>query len=393
MGPGDQDVFNQQVPTKTITVNAFWIDDTEVTNDEYREFVYWVRDSIARTLLSEQFPEFLVDPDSEFRTLKWDEEIEWNQEDYRAVVNEMYITENERFYPGKELDTRKLIYEYHKVDLRQAARRANSYNYETQRYEGSVIRNGQVVPVSDRSSFLIERRIPVYPDTLCWIRDYSYSYNEPFALRYFSHPAYGDYPVVGVTWEQARAFCNWRTEKKNRFQKMIKQAPVADYRLPTEAEWEYAARGGQTQTVYPWGSYYTRSKEGCFVANFKPMRGNYVSDNRYSVSTVEVGTYDPNDYGLFDMGGNVSEWTVNAFDESAYNFTGDYNPVFEYEASPDDPAVLKRKVVRGGSWKDIAYFLQVGTRDYEYQDSAKSYIGFRCVRSSFSEKDHFILPY
>jgi len=81
------------------------------------------------------------------------------------------------------------------------------------------------------------------------------------------------------------------------------------------------------------------------------------------------------------MAGNVAEWTNSAFDESSYNFTWDLNSSYTYHANYDDPAVMKRKVVRGGSWKDIGYFLQVSTRTFEYQDSAKSYIGFRCVQS------------
>jgi formylglycine-generating enzyme required for sulfatase activity len=82
------------------------------------------------------------------------------------------------------------------------------------------------------------------------------------------------------------------------------------------------------------------------------------------------------------MAGNVAEWTSSAFDEAAYSFTHDMNPNYEYSALPNESPVMKRKVVRGGSWKDIANYLQNGTRSYEYQDSAKSYIGFRCVRST-----------
>jgi len=80
------------------------------------------------------------------------------------------------------------------------------------------------------------------------------------------------------------------------------------------------------------------------------------------------------------MAGNVAEWTANAFDETTYSFSHDMSPGYVYNAKSDDPASMKRKVVRGGSWKDIGYFLQCGVRSYEYQDSAKSYIGFRCVR-------------
>ena len=81
------------------------------------------------------------------------------------------------------------------------------------------------------------------------------------------------------------------------------------------------------------------------------------------------------------MAGNVAEWTSNAFDESAYSFTDDLSPNYTYDALPNEPPTMKRKVVRGGSWKDIAYYMQCGVRTYEYQDTAKSYIGFRCVRA------------
>ena len=79
------------------------------------------------------------------------------------------------------------------------------------------------------------------------------------------------------------------------------------------------------------------------------------------------------------MSGNVAEWTSNAFDESAFSFSHDLNKDYHYDAKEDDHQVLKRKVIRGGSWKDISYFIQTSTRSYEYQDTAKSYIGFRCA--------------
>ena len=107
------------------------------------------------------------------------------------------------------------------------------------------------------------------------------------------------------------------------------------------------------------------------------MRGNYVDDGGFH--TVKINSYNPNDYGLFCMSGNVAEWTSNAYDESAYNFSHDLNPDYQYDAKESDPPSLKRKVIRGGSWKDVGHYLQNSSRTYEYQDTSKCYIGFRCV--------------
>jgi formylglycine-generating enzyme required for sulfatase activity len=79
------------------------------------------------------------------------------------------------------------------------------------------------------------------------------------------------------------------------------------------------------------------------------------------------------------MAGNVAEWTSNAYDEASFSYSHDMNSDLHYDANEDDHEVLKRKSIRGGSWKDIAYFIQTSTRTFEYQDTAKSYIGFRCA--------------
>lgn len=394
IGPSEEEVDRSNTKVKTVSVPSFWMDDTEITNNEYRQFVYWVRDSIARQLLSESIPEFLISEGKrgaimENPHLNWQEPIEWKNPDYQAALEDMYLPENERFFGAKEMDTRKLNFEYYWIDYRQAAKRANSYNYETQSYSGvTTDASGKETPIQNRSSFIMRESTPVYPDTLVWIRDYTFSYNEPLTKKYFSHIAYDNYPVVGITWAQAKAFCNWRTRQLNGYQEMIKSPGVMDYRLPTEVEWEYAARGGHQMTLYPWGSYYTRNEEGSFVANFKPLRGNYVSDSQSNITTQKVANFLPNSYGLYDMAGNVAEWTSNAYDESGYEIISDFSPDFQYNAKPSDQPALKRKVIRGGSWKDIAYYIQVSTRSFEYQDSAKSYIGFRCVRSTF-KPDYF----
>lgn len=389
IGPNDQDASNTGLPTKTVSQDAFWIDDTEITNNEYREFVNWVRDSIAHRLLGDQFPEFVITEDKYGNTydpprVNWKEKINWKDPDHQTAMADIFIPENERFFGKKEIDSRKLFFEFWWIDLQQAARRANSYNYEKKKYEGNVYNaKGENVTIENRSSFIMQDMVNVFPDTLCWIRDFTYSFNEPWATRYFWHPGFDDYPVVGVTWNQARAFCNWRSKyEKDGLKKG--QTEMMAYQLPTEIQWEYAARGGKGFSMYPWGGYYTRDDEGVFLANFKPLRGNYVEDG--GIATMKVGSYDPNEYGIYDMSGNVSEWTETAYDEAGYNYASDLNPTFTYNAKPDDPPVMKRKVIRGGSWKDIAQFVQVSSRSYEYQDTTKSYIGFRCVKATFGDE-------
>lgn len=386
MGPSDQDVpWAENVTSKTVTVEAFWMDETEITNNEYRQFVYWVRDSIIRRMLAAQIEDFAISEDAfgnpiDPPYLNWETKIDYKDEEVNNILQELYLQPNERFFGRKELDTRKLMYEYYWIDLQQAANKNNRYNFQTKQYQGQVTNpEGQKVDITNRSAFVFRDVINVYPDTLCWVADFTYSYNEPMTTMYFWHPAYDNYPVVGVTWKQATAFCIWRTKYLNDALQKNGRYFVHDYRLPTESEWEYAARGGLDLSMYPWGGMYTRNYKGCFLANFKPLRGNYSDDG--GVTTMKVGSFEPNEWGLYDMAGNVAEWTANAYDESAYIFTHDLNPDYKYNAKPDDPPSMKRKVIRGGSWKDIAYYLQCGTRSYEYQDTAKSYIGFRCVRT------------
>ena len=230
---------------------------------------------------------------------------------------------------------------------------------------------------TDRSRFIIKERIHVYPDTMCWVRDFTYAFHEPMTQNYFWHTAYDNYPVVGVTWSQAKAFSVWRTQLYHSWLLSNGDLFVNDFRLPTETEWERGARGDLDLSQYPWGGPYIRNANGCFLANFKPMRGRYFEDGGFH--TVKVYSYNANAYGLYCMAGNVAEWCSSAFDESSYEFTHDLNSDVTYDAKDGDHPVKKRKVIRGGSWKDIAYYLMNSTRTYEYQDSAKSYIGFRNV--------------
>jgi gliding motility-associated lipoprotein GldK len=270
---------------------------------------------------------------------------------YVEVMDSMYIPLAESYNGLRTIDVDKLKFRYSWMDIQAAAK----------------------AKVGKRKDFIKTESVMVYPDTTVWIKDFAYSYNEPMHNDYFWHKAYGDYPVVGVKWTQAKAFCAWRTLNKNSYIKSKKKGRdlINSFRLPTEAEWEYSARGGLESATYPWGGPYTKNDRGCFLANFKPNRGDYAADQ--ALYTVEAKSYEPNGYNLYNMAGNVSEWTDSSYDPNAYEYVSSMNPnVLD--------ASNKRKVVRGGSWKDVSYFLQVGTRDFEYADSARSFIGFRTVQ-------------
>jgi formylglycine-generating enzyme len=354
MGPSDEDInYAYTARNKQVSIQGFWMDATEITNNEYRQFVYWVRDSTAATLM-----QYGKEVDGKFQVdWKKTQTIKWGDKATIEKIDQLILTPENRIFGKKEIDPSKLVFHSETFDLKEAAKKVN---------EGKM-----------RSQFIIKKDIKIYPDTLVWIRDFSYSYNEPMTKRYFSHPAFGNYPVVGVNWNQATAFCEWRTLYLNSYLDRAKMANESPFRLPTESEWEYAARGGRSQSMFPWGNYYLRNKKGCLLANFKPGRGNYPEDGAFY--TARADAYWPNDFGLYCMAGNVAEWTSSVYYEGAYNFQHDMNPDIRYNAKDSDPPRMKRKVIRGGSWKDVGYFLQTSTRTYEYQDTAKSYIGFRCV--------------
>lgn len=395
---------------KTVTIDAFFMDETEITNNEYRQFVHWVRDSIARYILAEnnidgykwmprgatESPEYLgVDNKTKDFRLNWDKKIDWRP----SVIDKNGTTENplygddgiflsgdDRFSSRWEVDTRKLFYRYFWIDYEAAAKKqkygGNKYEYDIENgaYTGNTSRgkydaNGKM----GRRDLIHEEIVPVYPDTLCWMTDFAYSYNEPLMQSYFSHPAYDNYPVVGVSWIQARAFCNWRTEFKERFSVSQGDPTPLAFRLPTEAEWEYAARGGSDLAPYPWGGFTVMTKTGCFLANFYPQRGDYQADGNARTSVVKF--YPPNGFGLYDMAGNVAEWTLSSYDVASPEYTWTINPSFITNVKIDFNNPNQRKVVKGGSWKDVYYYLEVSQRDFADQTDANSYIGFRCVQS------------
>ena len=141
---------------------------------------------------------------------------------------------------------------------------------------------------------------------------------------------------------------------------------------------------GNSKIVYPWGTEEVRSCDGCFLGNFKPGDGDYTADRH--LITARVSSYPPNDFGLFDMAGNVAEWTSTAWISSGLRLINDVNPELSYPADFKDSRDRTLKVVKGGSWKDIARNVQANNRSQAAQNAAHSYIGFRCVRSAVEFK-------
>lgn len=310
---------------------------------------------------------------------------------------------------------------------------------------------------------MVERALP---DTLVWRN--TMSYNEPMVEIYFRHPAYGDYPVVGVSWIQANDYALWRSDRVNemllieagvlkfddnqnaeshfttdgylagtytgvtvdgkRPAKMEDGILLPKYRLPSEAEWEYAALGliGNTQgeritqrKVYPWNSEGIRSQEknytGNYMANFKRGTGDYMgvagSLNDGATFPAPVTAYWPNDYGLYNMAGNVAEWVLDVYRPLSFEDFGDQNPYRgdseninyrdgDYMSTiqndwnnKEDLDYTKQmydygkttlisdhsRVYKGGSWADGPYYLSPSTRRFLDEDKASSTIGFRCA--------------
>ncbi len=353
------------------------------------------------------------------------------------------------------------------------------------------------------------------PDTTVWRSPLGY--NEPYVETYFRHPAFNDYPVVGVNWVQANDYCVWRTDRVNEMiliregilewdpnqvnennfnteaylagqyeglvlQNLPSLSPeggerrvqfedgilLPRYRLPTEAEWEFAALGliGNTYEeriyggrIYPWDGHHTRNDSrrhlGQMRANFVRGGGDYMGVAGHADEGAEitspVRSFWPNDYGLYNMAGNVNEWVQdvyrplshldvdefrpfrgNVFTQLVTDEEGNIaqknelgrlerEPISEEDAfrSPnisradyinyrdgdlrssldfdsEDPAGSNRmysqrdgdftslisdevRVYKGGSWRDRAYWLSPGTRRYLHQDESRDDLGFRCA--------------
>ena len=274
------------------------------------------------------------------------------------------------------------------------------------------------------------------PDTTVWVG--KLAFNDPYVDHYLRYPGFRYFPVVGISWTQATNYAVWRTRAVNiqlaekagtEYAETDGRIPlesgfvIPSYRLPTEAEWEYAAQAMigtqwleemQThQRIYPWDGHALRNpygkQMGFMLANFKRGRGDYAGIagrlNDGALITSYIYEFPPNDFGLYNMAGNVSEWVQDVYRPLSYQDVDDLNPIRRdgflddangynsnwrkdpttgewVESNPGSFTSLvtdRSRVYKGGSWKDVAYWMSPGTRRFLDQDSATATIGFRCA--------------
>lgn len=354
MGLEKDSIWATATPVRDISVDDFMMDRTEVTNRQYMAFVNDIKDRLITAMVS----------DSTSRYFK----------DRSGAEESLYITNP---VTGEKAVRRSaLTYRYETYDYTASVRNDGSMTVSKDTAyiseDGVIVREKVTRPKGSAYDYVNTYITEIYPDTTCWINDFPNAGNGLYTKFYFTHPDYRDYPVVGVTWEQANAYCAWRTE-------MLKEELGEDYgdtqpfRLPTEAEWEYAARGNASYT-FPWEENTAGRNVAMFRANFMAAEGDYTKDG--NIITARVGVYPPNAHGLYDMAGNVAEWTATPFTETGVNDMNNINP--QYGVTNADNNIIS---VRGGSWKDPESHIRSAWRQKEYKDTPRSYIGFRCARS------------
>jgi formylglycine-generating enzyme len=305
------DSVSSYIP-RIATNHSFYMSRFEVTNKEYRAFVLNVRDSTAHQL-SGHFK-------NGSNGIDWSQPINWKD----PVLEPMMLSPDESMYGMHQINTDKIRYE--------------------------LDHSGQ------------KETICIYPDTLVWMRDFTYSYNEPLTMKYFTHPSFNNYPVVGINLKQAMAFCQWKSDQVNQLLDQAGSGYKVIIRLPTNTEWEAAATDDKVKEkiLSPGRSY---------KANFGPISNDngltvkdYKEDGYFYTGPVD--SYVAGVYGLYNMKGNVAEWTSTGRDE-----------IMDADIKPEK---LKNFfIVKGGGWNSVPFYLQTGVCQFFPVDATHSFIGFR----------------
>ena len=366
-------------------VASFYISDHEVSNTEYREFVNWVRDSIARSKLflrSRIDQKHLwgkytntetenIDSNGQYFVLNWDTKLDYHMFDIAILIDDMYLSSEERINVLNQFDPRNWNYIY------------TDFNND------------------------VKNSINPYPDTLCWSNEFKYSSRfDPMTNFYFWHPAYDNYPVVGVSWKQAQAYCDWRTKRYNEELNKMNDKKKSNYvgvkfTLPNSKQWSYASGSVQPNMTFM-KLPYIRNEQGCYTANFGSIYlnsdlnvKNLADDGAFL--TAKVKSYSVNFFGLYNMFGNVSEWTNdnpiakpdNFFQNlvNTFSLVNDSIPLAT-QLYITDPYTKTTKLVEIGS-NEHKKMIELRLQFYNIGPEAslenilKNYIAFNSVDSSF----------
>ncbi|TXH22076.1 MAG: gliding motility-associated lipoprotein [Chitinophagaceae bacterium] len=340
---------NKQADNETVRpvlVSGFYISESEITNAQYKEFVNWVRDSIAAKKLGGQYVTILGTDTS----INWKnaEKINYNDANIAQQLGDLMLDPSMTVGRQKGFNPEKIVYLLEGFNYQEAVKKENKGR--------------------NPNDFVYRMNVNIYPDTLCWMRDFGYSNNEQMAVSYFSSVKYQNHPVVGVSWKQATAFCDWMTKHKiNVLQRKNKLSVGGKCRLPTETEWLYAAKLNQIDKE-------KESEEGKVATEDSSI----VFTNK-NIFPVTVNNAHKGKIGLYNLTDNVMEWTNTSYYEGGENFTNRFNPDIQWGTPESESKAMRRKVIRGGSWKDTPKFLTTANRSYDDMDATHSYLGFRIV--------------
>ncbi|MGJ7033907.1 SUMF1/EgtB/PvdO family nonheme iron enzyme [Niabella hirudinis] len=348
---GDSTSPTSQEQQRPVLISGFYMSATEVTNAQYHEFVNWVRDSVVAKRLGGQY----VSVAGNDTMINWKAASKINYSDpaILAQLGDLVLDPSRTISQKRMIDPDKLIYALEGFNYQEAAKKENKGR--------------------DAKDFVYRYTVQVYPDTLAWMRDFGYSNNEQMAVNYFSSAKYQNYPVVGVSWKQASAYCDWMTKHKilSR-QSKHRGSAGGKARLPTEAEWEYAASlNAKDDTKKAQTSNEGADTMGNNTKAAVPGEGK--------IFPVYVRGAKKGDFGLFNLSDNVSEWTTTSYYEGGENFQNRFNPDIQWGTPESESKAQRRKVVRGGSWKDTPTFMTTENRSFEDLDASHSYLGFRIV--------------